>query len=232
VNIRFVYFDAAGTLLRPEPGVGILYARACRPHGLEVAPERFEGAFRGVWGRREQAGGDGLLLADEDANRAWWRGLMDEILDELGFTGDREACFAACHETFSRPSSWHVFDDVRPTLLALRQQGIPLGVLSNWDGRLVPLLRALGLAPYFGPLVISALEGRRKPDPLFFARACQRAGVPAAQILHVGDQRRLDLIPARNAGMQALLVDRSAAAGAGDVISTLQAIPALVARKR
>jgi putative hydrolase of the HAD superfamily len=221
--IRFVYFDVAGTLLQAHPSVGEVYARACRPYGLEVAAERLEEAFRDAWIRRLAADTDGLLAAgdDDEATRAWWRGLVLEVLDAVGHEDDREACFEACYEAFSRPSSWRIFDDVMPALRRLRKRGLPLGVLSNWDYRLPALLKTLGLAEFFGPLLVSALERLGKPDPRLFRRACRRAGVPAAEVLHVGDQRELDLDPAMSCGMQALLVDRAAPASTGDVIRSL-----------
>jgi len=221
--IRFVYFDVAGTLLKAHPSVGEVYARACRPYGLAVAAERVEEAFRDAWVRRLAADTDGLLAAGDDdrATRAWWRGLVHEVLDSVGHQDEREACFEACYEAFSRPSSWRIFDDVKPALQGLRERGVPLGVLSNWDYRLPALLKSVGLAGFFGPLLVSALERLGKPDPRLFRLACQRAGVPPAEVLHVGDQRDLDLEPATACGMQALLVDRAAPAGTSDVIRSL-----------
>ncbi len=230
MSIRFVYLDAAGTLLRPEPSLGRLYASACRPHGLTAGPEELEAAFARVWSRREASGDAGMVTADASANRRWWRGLVEEIFDHLGFTGDRDPCFADCDEVFARPGSWHVFSDVVPALETLRRMGLGLGVLSNWDARLGPLLAALGLAPYFGPLVISAHEGLRKPDVRLFRRACQRAGLPPEAILHVGDRRAMDLEPARRAGLHALLVDRAAPTGTGETVLSLREIPERVAR--
>jgi putative hydrolase of the HAD superfamily len=221
--IRFVYFDVAGTLLQAYPSVGDVYARACRPFGLEAAPAVLEEAFRKAWVRRLAADASGLLAAADDdrATRSWWRGLVHEVLAAVGHEREREACFEACYEAFSRASSWRIYDDVMPALVRLRSRNVPMGVLSNWDYRLPALLRAMGLAGFFGPLLVSALERLGKPDPRFFRLACQRAGVPAAQILHVGDQRELDLEPAKACGMQGLLVDRAVGAGAGPVIGSL-----------
>jgi putative hydrolase of the HAD superfamily len=221
--IRFVYFDVAGTLLRPHPSVGEVYARACRPLGLAAAPEVLEVAFRQAWLRRQDGEVENLLAAGKDdrATRAWWRGLVDDVLASVGFEGDRLGCADACYEAFSRPSSWRIFDDVEPALRELRRRGLGTGVLSNWDYRLPALLDALGLSTRFDPILVSALERMRKPERRFFLLACQRAGQPPAAVLHVGDQHDLDLEGARAAGMQALLVDRSAAAPSGAVIRSL-----------
>jgi FMN phosphatase YigB (HAD superfamily) len=42
----------------------------------------------------------------------------------------------------------------------------------------------------------------RKPDPEFFARVADAAGVPAAAILYVGDRLDNDVLPAHRAGMR------------------------------
>ena len=112
--IEFVYFDAAGTLLRPWPSVGAVYARACRPHGLTASPAEVDTAFRLMWRRRLQRGDQGLSRAgrDEEAARRWWRGLVEEVLVDLNFTGDREGCFSACYRSFADPDSWKVFPEV------------------------------------------------------------------------------------------------------------------------
>ncbi|MFQ5670197.1 MAG: HAD-IA family hydrolase [Acidobacteriota bacterium] len=208
---EFIFFDTAGTLLCPFPSVGRIYAAAGRPHGLEVEPKRIDGAFRTVWRKRMEESGDDLLRAgrNKDATREWWRGIVFQVLREVGFQGDREACFDACHKAFGKPSAWRIYDDVFPALEELRHRRASMGILSNWDYRLPSLLAGLGLVQYFEPILVSSLEGMRKPDPAFFKLAIQRAGVAPGAILHVGDQLALDLEPARRMGMQACLIDRT-----------------------
>ena len=228
--IGFVYFDAAGTLLRPWPSVGTVYARACRPHGLTATPMEVDIAFRRAWRLRLQRGDRGLVRAgrDEEAARRWWRDLVEEVLVALNFTGDRAGCFAACYRSFADPASWQVFPEVQEVVACLRKRGLGVGILSNWDTRLPRLLDALGLAPLFDPVLVSALEGYAKPDPEFFRRAAARAGLPASRILHVGDDPRLDLAAARAAGFQALLLDRRGVSPAPVAIPDLCAISARI----
>lgn len=208
--IGFVYFDAAGTLLQPWPSVGTVYARACRPHGLMATPAEVDVAFGRVWRLRLQRRDRGLVLAgrDEEAARQWWRYLVEEVLVALNFTGDRAGCFEACYRSFADPGSWQVFPEVQEVVSCLRQSGVGVGILSNWDARLPSLLDALGLSPLFEHVLVSALEGCAKPDQEIFRRAAARAGLAASRILHVGDDPRLDLAAAQAAGFHALLLDR------------------------
>lgn len=224
--IRFAYFDAAGTIISPHPSVGSVYASAGAPHGLTVTPAELEAAFRSSWmaWTKPEAGGPMSAVADEATTRAWWRGLVLDVLQRVGFEGSQEAVFEACYAAFSSPLAWRIFDDVEPTLRGFRDRGVPLGVLSNWDPRLPRLLEALGLAPYFQTLVVSALEGVEKPDPRIFYRAIERAGVKAEEILYVGDHAHLDLDPARALGIQAYLIDRTGTSTSPHAIPTLEAL--------
>ena len=187
--IRFVFLDAAGTLLRPWPSVGALYVRACRPFGLAASHQQAQDVFRGIWDRRVAQGDDGLIRAgtNEEAARIWWRQLVDEVLDGLEFTGDRNGCFEACYAQFALPGSWHVYQEVRPVVAALRRLRLGVGVLSNWDARLPALLQGLGLAALFDPVIVSALAGCGKPDPAIFLLALELLDLPAGQTIFVDD---------------------------------------------
>lgn len=232
--IRFVFLDAAGTLLRPWPSVGELYVRACRPYGLEASPERAQEIFHTIWSRRVEEGDDGLTQAgdDQDAARIWWRQLVNQVLDGLGFAGNRDGCFEACYKQFALPESWHVYAEVRQVVATLRQRRLGVGVLSNWDARLPALLEDLGLAELFDTVVVSALEGCSKPDPAFFLRAARRVGLPAHEILHVGDHPRLDRDAAHQAGFHALLVDRQGGAPGDGTIPDLEGVPDWLASRQ
>jgi putative hydrolase of the HAD superfamily len=90
-----------------------------------------------------------------------------------------------------------------------------MAVLSNWDSRLPTLLRELEIRHYFGPILISALEGYEKPDARIFHMAADRAGVTPEQMLHVGDREREDLEGARRAGCMGLKIERNGHGGEG-----------------
>jgi len=226
--IRFVYLDAAGTMLRPWPSVGELYVNACRPYGLEASPRRAQEIFRRIWDRRVEEGDNRLVQAgsDLDAARHWWRGLVNEVLDGLEFSGDRDGCFEACYRQFALPDSWHVYEEVRQVVAGLRRLGLGVGVLSNWDARLPDLLEKLKLASLFDTVIVSALEGCAKPDPVIFRRAAARTGLRPDQIVHVGDHPRLDREAAQRAGLHALLVDRQGVHRGDTVIDDLRGVAA------
>ncbi len=222
-GIDFVYFDVGGTLLDPYPSVGGVYRRAGLPFGLEASEDEIERAFRVVWRNRTEhtpfdpnTGLHAQGRADADRTTAWWRALVYEVFQKLGWQPPQRtqsACFQAFFEAFERPESWRVYPDVLPTLDALAARGIGAGILSNWDYRLPALLSALSLAHRFSWTLISAFEGLAKPDPAFFELALARVGLPANRVAYVGDRESLDLLPALALGMDAYLIDRP---GRGD----------------
>jgi putative hydrolase of the HAD superfamily len=86
----------------------------------------------------------------------------------------------------------------------------------------LPALRAFHES---GNLVISSEIGHRKPHPEFYRNACKRLGLPAAQVLWVGDDAENDVRGPQRAGLRAVLVDRrDASARDFPTISDLQTL--------
>jgi putative hydrolase of the HAD superfamily len=72
-------------------------------------------------------------------------------------------------------------------LVRLRNAGLALACISNWDVSLGPQLERSGLRGLFAEVVSSAEAGAAKPDPAVFAIALERLGVTADRALHIGD---------------------------------------------
>jgi putative hydrolase of the HAD superfamily len=127
------------------------------------------------------------------------------------------------------PGSLTLFPDVVPALDALRQAGIRLAIISNWQCGLANFCTELGISHYFEHIVSSAEVGWAKPSREIFDLACARLGAQPNRVLHVGDTPTDDLEGARAAGMRAALIDR---AGAGNrqagTIRSLNDIPNIV----
>ncbi|MCS7311395.1 MAG: HAD-IA family hydrolase [Acidobacteria bacterium] len=114
-----------------------------------------------------------------------------------------EAYFAALYETFATPAVWRLDPAALEVLKTLRQKGLRVGVISNFDSRLPVLLERLGLTPWLDVIVYSSAVGAAKPEVGIFLEACRQAGVAPAEALHVGDDPELDYWGARRAGLHA-----------------------------
>lgn len=99
-----------------------------------------------------------------------------------------------------------IFDDVRPTLSALRQR-YAVGLISN--GNTLP--ERCGLDGVFQFVVFSQDHGVEKPDPRIFMTALEQAPCVAEELLHVGDSLENDVMGATSGGIRSVCLNRNGA---------------------
>jgi putative hydrolase of the HAD superfamily len=215
--------------VRARPPVEEVYVREFERDGVTATPEQYAAALARTWqdvrGRKlpERYGG-------VTGERGFWKSFVDRARYHLDGGSISPDCFERLVAHFRRPESWSVFEDVVPALEELRSRGFRLGVISNWDSSLAPLLDSLGLSHRFDALLISAVEGTGKPGVEIFDRACIRLGVDARDAVHVGDSLEEDYEAARRAGLGALLLDRAGRhPEVGDRLASLEDLPRRVA---
>ena len=217
-TIRAVTFDVGQTLIEPLLSVGEVYAAAAAEHGCPNLPA-------GELGKRFRA----VLQARGSAvnTRADWARIVDDTFAGLLPKRPSETFFPELFERFAQPSAWRIFDDVWPALDELTRRGLRLGVISNWDERLRPLLAALGLGARFEVVMISCEVGHAKPAREIFESAAKLFQLPPAEIFHVGDNFEADVRGARAAGFRAVQIARASAPSADSVASLLE-LPRLI----
>lgn len=94
-----------------------------------------------------------------------------------------------------------------PALDRLLRAGLRLAVVSNSDGRADEALVAADLRGRFEFVVDSQLVGFEKPDPRIFEFAFERLALDRREVLYVGDLYEVDVVGARRAGMDVILLD-------------------------
>ena len=201
-----VFFDVGHTLIYPTPSVGEVYASAMRDAGLECTPEEAEEAFGDAWREQRRRHGSqkpAYGSTDADAWR-WWRKIVKLSVEPFGEPDDFAELFDSLWQYFANPDAWSVYEDVMPALERLERTGVRRGVISNWDSRLDPILKELGLWEHFESWTISSHEGVEKPNPAIFEAALRSMGVEPAQAVHVGDSYEEDILGARRMGMRAV----------------------------
>ncbi len=104
-----------------------------------------------------------------------------------------------------------LFDDVLPVLEVLAERR-SIFALTNGNA----CLSTIGLAGFFEHIFTAAELGAAKPDPRVFLEVCRRSGLPAREIVHVGDDPHRDVAPALESGMHAVWVNRRAASWPAD----------------
>lgn len=204
-----VFFDAQGTLLQAHPSVVDLYWNACRLCNHDVDPAAIGAALKELWSEQKRdAEGQAVCDTSDEVTRQWWDNFNTRLFHRLGMRRGRQLFVSALWDIFGRPENWRTFPEVDEVLAELQRRGYRLGVVSNWDSRLLPICDHLRITDRVEFVIASASVGVEKPDPRIFQIALSRAGVSPDRAIHVGDDFEADFVGARRAGIEAVLLDR------------------------
>lgn len=207
---KAVFFDVGGTLLRVHPSVGDVYAQYARSYGFAGDAANVDKQFRLQWkamGGIESLGRQSGVTIEKQ----FWRGLVFSVFEHFGGLQDFDSYFEQIYDVFRKKDCWRVYEDVLESgiLEKLKRRGVVLGVVSNWDSRLQDTLDAIGLARHFDFILASTVVGSAKPDEKIFAEALKWSGVRAEDACHIGDEPLTDIKGASQAGVDAILIDRT-----------------------
>jgi putative hydrolase of the HAD superfamily len=213
VDVDAVLLDALGTLVALEPPAPRLRSELARRFGLAVGLDEASRALAAeisYYRAHLNEGRDRESVAELQGRCA------SVLADALGVQYSlTDALLASL--------SFVAFDDAFVALRALRENSVRLVVVSNWDSSLYEVLERVGLAPLLDGVVTSAEVGFRKPAREVFERALEVAGVPAARAMHVGDTFDEDVLGARAAGIEPVLIRR----GGGTVDADVRTVATL-----
>lgn len=192
-----VFFDAVGTVLAVEPSVAELYRRAGEELGLslphETVDQRFQAALRGEADSSE---------TDPQQERDRWRRIVANVLCELEET-QADLAFERLWDRFADPKHWSVYPGVEPLWKKLKQQGVRIGIASNFDERLKRICRSFPLLDAADHLFYSSELGVRKPSARFYQTIAARIDWPPNKLHMVGDSHAGDVVAAVQAGWTA-----------------------------
>jgi putative hydrolase of the HAD superfamily len=202
--IRCIVFDAVGTLIHPEPGVGQAYAKVGKRHGSRRSIDELRQRFRTAFERQEQIDRAAAWKTDEDRELRRWRDIVTEAIDDVA---DPEACFAELYEHFAQPSAWRCDPDTEMVLTELRRRGMVTAMASNFDHRLHRVTAGLPELRTLKAVIVSSEVGWRKPAAEFFQAMTRPLELDLTAILYIGDDRKNDYEGALAAGLSAMLLD-------------------------
>lgn len=210
--IRWIVFDAVGTLIFATPGVAAAYHEIGHRHGSQLSQEEVSARFRSAFRNSEKRdlSGDGSEITSEAVEAERWRSIVSEVLPDVT---SPEACFAELFQHFGEPSSWTCFDDVSPAISNLVARGLQLAMASNFDARLHSVCEGLPELASISHRVVSSEVGFRKPSRSFYDALLRQIGASPDEVLMVGDDLANDVRGAEAAGIRAVLIDRGASSG-------------------
>ena len=201
-DIRAILFDAGNTLVFVDP---LRVFRIVSELGLEPRSDAFDSAERHARLQLVASLSGGAKGTEEQV----WREYFLNLLRATGVPPHLELeANRRLKEAHAAENLWtHVAEETPAALGKLREMGYRLAVVSNADGRVESLLRDRGLADYFEFIIDSYVFGVEKPDPRIFRAAVERLSLTPEACLYVGDLYPVDVLGARAAGLQAVLLD-------------------------
>ena len=210
-SIKWLVFDAVGTLIHPNPSVPVAYHSIASRYGSRFSVDEIGSRFRRAFRQSETdqfpdgpAAGS-HYLSSNSIEYARWRWIVNEVVPDVN---DLQQCFAELWDHFALPTSWSVFDDVASTLTALRKSGYRLVIASNFDSRLHSVCRGHNEFRAIEQSFVSSEMGFRKPAKEFYEQLISRCGCRPNQILMIGDDPEHDVAGPIASNMHALLIDR------------------------
>lgn len=204
-----VFFDVGNTLLYAYPSVSEVVRQVLCDQGHEhelgsidalmpMVDEYYEDRYRE----------DDTFWSDDARTSDVWVGMYSLLFRQLGIEEDANTMAKRVYDEFGKASRWQAYADVEPAFARLREHGVRIGLISNWDKRLRGIFAGLGLDTYVDVIVSSAEIGIHKPDPRIFEYGLGVLGVEPARAAHVGDHYYADVLGAHAVGMLPVLIDR------------------------
>ncbi len=212
-SYQVIFFDAAQTLFHINGSVAEIYLQYAVRHGFRQTPtsltsitQAFSRAFKDasppVFAPTEPA-------ALKQSERLWWFDIVHNVFYRVGMFEGFDEFFEEVFQVFEDPKTWKLYPETEAVLRQLKAQGLELGIISNFDSRLFPVLRGLGIEQFFDTITISSLSQAAKPAPKIFHLALEKHAVDPEDAVHVGDSLKEDVEGATKAGLTSVLIDRS-----------------------
>jgi putative hydrolase of the HAD superfamily len=199
--LRAVLFDVDFTLARPGPELGPQgYVRAGERHGLHLDATRYDTA-------RDAALVDLRRHPELEHDDEIWFRFTERIVRGMG--GDADSAYDCAVEItrgWERHENFDLYEDVFPTVDALRAAGLRIGLVSNSARDVREFARHHGLDVDAG--ISSFHHGRTKPHASIFRAVLELLEVEPDEAAMVGDTIADDIEGALALGMRAILLDR------------------------
>jgi HAD superfamily hydrolase (TIGR01509 family) len=205
---RAVVLDIDGTLCSLTKGVGTIYHELLLAQGLPSDQAALEAAVRSVWGAYRDTylnAGEGYRTT-HNREREVWLEFVRRVCAAANLPyGSNPSVVESIYNAFASRAYRRIEDGATQFLRKAHERGILLVAASNNDVRSKVTLRELELDRLFAHVFVAGDLGWKKPSPSFYISLANRVGVNPSDILHVGNDRELDVEAAQRCGCAAVL---------------------------
>jgi putative hydrolase of the HAD superfamily len=204
-DIRAILFDVGGTLrtaVRHSDTFQTNLVQILELAGIAGLPEEWDDRIK----QREHAYYRWATLSMIELNEVdlWAKWLLPEA-DPLRLKSNAVLLNKLWRDARSRKIP---LEDMADTITELVRRGYKLGIISNTTSTIEAhaMLAETGLTELMDTVILSSVHGRRKPHPSLFLQAAREIGVDPGQAAYVGDRPSRDVVGAREAGFQEVVI--------------------------
>lgn len=207
---KVIFLDAVGTLFGVKNSVGYAYMKIASKYGVKADEKLIDDYFYRAF-RQSPPLAFPEFEPVERKEYNWWKNIAFntfKMADCLQQFSNFDLFFEELYQYFKTAEPWYVYDDVIPCLNEWKNQGITLGIISNFDSRIFSVLESLKLKEYFDSITISSLTGYAKPHPSIFLTALAKHQCKPEEAWHIGDSEKEDKEAAKAVGIQSFWLNR------------------------
>jgi putative hydrolase of the HAD superfamily len=191
MKFKYIFFDVANTLLF-KPNLYEVIRETLKTFDINIDIETIKSRHIIV---------SELIPSPPKTSKEFYKYFNSEYLFSLGISPKKDL-INKIYENL-KALSWQQYSDVG----AIDDISLPKGIISNWDSTLTQKLNDI-IKSTFTHVIFSENQGVNKPDHEIFRKAVLVSGYKNTEILFVGNSIKLDIIPATEIGMKAVLIDR------------------------
>ncbi|KAM9993427.1 hypothetical protein ACTFIZ_011387 [Dictyostelium cf. discoideum] len=241
---RAIIFDATGTLFKVRGTISGNYSKVLNQHGIKLKQDidnNFLKQFSKLsneypsYGFSMDESNDGkyknLTVNGEKNAFLWWSQLIKNLLStSSNLTNEQieQIPLSTYKELYNKFGSvtgdnvigqhnfWEIYPEVKPTLNKIKEDlGCYLGVISNFDERLTPILKQLDIENYFQNNVTTSIDcGYQKPHENIFQHCFDKLltldpSLKKEEVIYVGDNIKKDVIGSNDFGFTPCLINRN-----------------------
>lgn len=208
--INTVFFDLYNTLIHYFPSREDSLANTLKSMGIPAKPTDLIRPFSVAdeFFYKENSANP-VNKRSHDEQFSFYKDYQRRLLENAGIETNDNMLSEIVMTWSKQKYSQVLYEDVNPTFEVIKNMGLSIGLISNIDKDISPMLKELGIYNDFKIIVTSLEAGFCKPAPEIFHYACSKAGIKPENAAFVGDQYNVDVIGSSSAGMKGMLIDRA-----------------------